>query len=58
MINQRPLGHIPRPRKAFGPMIYSRSDELLIALVKNFNSDMLNLKKTGLKLIIIILLHG
>ena len=49
MINQRPLGHISRPRKAFGQMIYSRSDELLIALGKNFNSVRLNLKNNGIK---------
>ena len=50
MINQRPLGHISRPRKAFGQMIYGKSDEFLIALGKNFNSARLNLKITVLKI--------
>jgi hypothetical protein len=50
MINQRPLGQISRTRKAFGQMIYSKSDEFLIALSKNFNSARLNLMITGLKI--------
>ena len=50
MINQRPLGHISRTRKAFGQMIYDTSDEFLIALGKNFNSARFNLKITGLKI--------
>ena len=32
---KRPLGHISRPRNAFGIMMYSRHDEFLIALGKN-----------------------